>query len=76
MEVKNLIRWMFGKFGLRLIRIKNIKYLFTCDALDDFFSSLQGLGFAPKHIIDVGAKPRPLDPHGPQVFSGRPLYAH
>jgi FkbM family methyltransferase len=54
-EVKNFIRWMFGKFGLRLIRTKNIKYLFTCDALDDFFSSLQGLGFAPKHIIDVGA---------------------
>jgi FkbM family methyltransferase len=53
--VKHLIRWAFSKVGLRVIRTKNLKYLFSDDALDDFFASLKGLGFTPKHIVDVGA---------------------
>jgi FkbM family methyltransferase len=55
LTLRNFIRWIMGKLGLRLIRTKNIKYLCSCDALEDFFSSLRTLGFAPKHIIDVGA---------------------
>jgi len=39
--VKDFIRWVFGKVGLRVIRTKNIKYLYDGDALEDFFSSLK-----------------------------------
>ena len=52
--VKDFIRSLMGMFGLRLIRTKNIKYLFT-DSLEDFFVAIKGLGFAPKHIVDIGA---------------------
>lgn len=53
--MKDFIRWAFDKIGLRVIRTKNVKYLYNCDALEDFFASLKRLGFAPKHIVDVGA---------------------
>lgn len=53
--MRDFMRWAFGKVGLRVIRTKNIKYLYNGDALDDFFASLKKLGFAPKNIIDVGA---------------------
>ena len=45
-QVKQLIQSILGKFGFRLVRI---------EGLDPFFSLLQRLGFAPKHILDVGA---------------------
>ena len=53
--MRDFMRWTFGKMGLRVIRTKNIKYLYNGDALEDFFVSLKKLGFAPKHIVDVGA---------------------
>ncbi len=53
--MRDFMRWAFGKVGLRVIRTKNIKYLYNGDALEDFFASLKKLGFAPKHIVDVGA---------------------
>jgi FkbM family methyltransferase len=53
--VKDFIRSALSKVGVRVIRTKNLKYLFSDDALDDFFGSLKGLGFIPKHIVDVGA---------------------
>lgn len=54
-ELKKLIRSVLSKFGLTLVQTKNIPYLSNCDALDPFFSALKGFGFAPKHILDVGA---------------------
>jgi FkbM family methyltransferase len=42
-----------GKLGFRLVRINEGPR--PSEGLDPFFSLLQRLGFAPKHILDVGA---------------------
>ena len=46
--MKAIIQRLLGKLGLRLIRLDR-------DPLSIFFSVLKSQGFAPKHIIDVGA---------------------
>jgi FkbM family methyltransferase len=51
--VKQLIQSILGKLGYRLIRSENIfqpRY-----GLKYFFPLLKQLGFAPKHIVDIGA---------------------
>jgi FkbM family methyltransferase len=51
--MKNLIQSLFGKLGYRITkRASEWKSDF---GLDSFFPLLRSLGFAPKHIIDVGA---------------------
>jgi FkbM family methyltransferase len=52
-QVKQLIQSILGKFGFRLLRIDDGPR--PSEGLDPFFSLLKRLGFAPKHILDVGA---------------------
>jgi FkbM family methyltransferase len=52
-RVKHLIQSVLGKFGFRVVRINDGPR--PSEGLDPFFSLLQRLGFAPKHIADVGA---------------------
>jgi FkbM family methyltransferase len=51
--VKQLIQSILGKFGFRLVRIEDGPR--PSEGLGPFFSLLKRLGFAPKHILDVGA---------------------
>ena len=51
--IKKITQATLGKFGLRLIRT-NSPFQHT-DGSIPFFLALKGLGFAPRHIIDVGA---------------------
>jgi FkbM family methyltransferase len=51
--VKQLIQSILAKFGFRLVRVNDGPR--PSEGLDPFFSLLQRLGFAPKHILDVGA---------------------
>jgi FkbM family methyltransferase len=51
--MKKLIQSILGKFGFRLVRIQDGPR--PSEGLDPFFTLLQRLGFAPKHILDVGA---------------------
>jgi FkbM family methyltransferase len=51
--VKQLIQSILGKFGLRVVRIQDGPQ--PSEGLDPFFSLLERLGFAPKHILDIGA---------------------
>ncbi len=51
--MKRLVQSLLGKFGFRLVRVNDGPRL--SEGLNPFFASLQKLGFAPKHIIDVGA---------------------
>lgn len=48
--MRKLIQSVLGKLGYRLVRLETTKPL-----LENFFFTLKRLGFAPKHIIDVGA---------------------
>src|SRR5215831_7780241 len=48
--MKQLVHALLGTLGLRLIRLRN-----ASGSLDSFFFILKERGFAPKHIIDVGA---------------------
>jgi len=48
--MKQLVQALLGTLGLRLIRLRN-----ASGSLDSFFFILKERGFAPKHIIDVGA---------------------
>jgi len=51
--VKNLIQSLFRKLGYRLTRLDSV---WKPDyGLDSFFPLLKDLGFAPRHILDVGA---------------------
>jgi len=52
--LKKIIQTALGCLGLRLIRVDN-EHFHQTDSLILFFLALKGLGFAPKHIIDVGA---------------------
>jgi FkbM family methyltransferase len=51
--MKHFLQSILGKFGLRLVRVNDSPR--ASEGLDPFFSLLQRLGFAPKHILDVGA---------------------
>jgi len=51
--VKRLIHWFFRVFGYRVVRINDGPK--PSEGLDPFFALLQRLGFAPKHILDIGA---------------------
>ena len=51
--MKHLIHWFFRVFGYRIVRIEDGPR--ASEGLDPFFGLLQRLGFAPKHIMDVGA---------------------
>lgn len=51
--MKQLIQSILGQFGFRLIRLDHrVRPIY---GLDSFFPLLKQFGFAPKHIIDVGA---------------------
>ncbi len=52
MDAKKLVQAGFGAFGLRLSRNKSVRDL---SGWDLFFSALKARGFAPKHVVDVGA---------------------
>ena len=63
---KQLVQALFGTLGLRLMRLgafdeslkafgETLKANLVSSSLDTFFSTLKERGFAPKHIIDVGA---------------------
>ena len=52
MNVKQFVQAGFGAFGLRIIRNKSERHL---SGWDLFFSALKARGFAPKHVVDVGA---------------------
>ena len=51
--MRRILQSILGKFGYRLVRINDGPR--PSEGLDPFFSLLQRLGFAPKHILDVGA---------------------
>jgi len=51
--VKRLIHWFLRVFGYRVVRINDGPK--PSEGLDPFFALLQRLGFAPKHILDIGA---------------------
>ena len=51
--MKRILHSILGKFAFRLVRINDGPR--PSEGLDPFFSLLQRLGFAPKHILDVGA---------------------
>jgi FkbM family methyltransferase len=51
--VKKFLQSVLAKLGFRLVRINEGPR--PSEGLDPFFSLLQRLGFAPKHILDVGA---------------------
>jgi FkbM family methyltransferase len=51
--VKPLIQSILSKFGFRLIRVNDGPR--PSEGLNPFFALLKKLGFAPQHILDVGA---------------------
>ena len=56
--VKKLVQSTLKKFGLRLVRLDNLAQVSvppSAYGLDCFFAALNGFGFHPKHIVDVGA---------------------
>ena len=58
--VKHLVQSTLKKFGLRLVRSDSLAQATASPSAfnagtDCFFAALKGLGFHPKHIIDIGA---------------------
>src|SRR6266571_1163456 len=51
--MKRLLHSVLARFGYRIVRINDSPK--PSEGLDPFFTLLQRLGFAPKHILDVGA---------------------
>lgn len=49
--MKRVIQAALGKLGYRLSRVANVPK----DGLTCFFEAIQRAGFAPRHIVDVGA---------------------
>lgn len=49
--MKQILQAALGKFGYRLSRVAN----WPKDGLTCFFEAIQRAGFAPRHIVDVGA---------------------
>jgi FkbM family methyltransferase len=57
-RMKQLFQAFLGTLGYRLVRLQNIRNTAntnTAYGLDSFFSLLKERGFAPKHVVDVGA---------------------
>jgi FkbM family methyltransferase len=52
-QVKKLVHSLLGKLGYRIVRIEEGPR--PSEGLDPFFALLARMGFAPKHILDVGA---------------------
>jgi FkbM family methyltransferase len=52
--MKRLIRWILQRLGWRLIRLEETSPP-SVFGLNSFFQLLKNLGFAPRHVIDVGA---------------------
>ena len=52
-RARRLLQSAFEQFGYRLIRIQTAEPVF---GIYYFFPPLKRLGFAPKHVLDVGAK--------------------
>ena len=50
--LKRLLQAGLGRFGYRLVRLDGAP---LPNALPHFFSMIKKLGFAPRHVIDVGA---------------------
>jgi FkbM family methyltransferase len=51
--VKKLVHLTLRKLGYRIVRIEDRPR--PSDGLDPFFALLKRFGFAPKHILDIGA---------------------
>ncbi len=51
--MKRLVQGALGKLGYQLARVDRESY--HSKALTPFFSAIQRAGFAPRHIVDVGA---------------------
>src|ERR1700738_1095077 len=51
-SIKLFVQSCFGKLGYKVTRVSGPG---STDGLSPFYSMLQGRGFNPKHIIDVGA---------------------
>jgi FkbM family methyltransferase len=51
--VKKLLHSILGKLGYRIVRIEDGPR--ASHGLDPFFALLARMGFAPKHVLDVGA---------------------
>jgi FkbM family methyltransferase len=51
--MKNFVQAVFGRLGYRITKLDAVWKPHY--GLDNFFPLLKGYGFAPKHIIDVGA---------------------
>jgi FkbM family methyltransferase len=52
-QVKKLVHSLLAKMGYRIVRIEDGPR--PSEGLDPFFALLARMGFAPKHILDVGA---------------------
>jgi len=51
--VKKLVHFGLRKLGYRIVRIEDVPR--PSEGLDPFFRLLKRFGFAPKHILDIGA---------------------
>ncbi len=51
--MKSLIHFVLAKLGYRIVKIQDGPR--ASDGLNPFFALLKRLGFAPKHILDIGA---------------------
>jgi FkbM family methyltransferase len=51
--MKRLIHFVLAKLGYRIVKIQDGPR--ASDGLNPFFALLRQLGFAPKHILDIGA---------------------
>jgi len=51
--MKRLIHFVLAKFGFRIVRIEDDST--ASQGLRPFFALLKRFGFAPKHILDIGA---------------------
>jgi len=71
--MKQFIQFIAKKLGYRIARIDPAHR--SSDGLHPLFSLLKGRGFAPKHIIDIGANRGNWNRAAIQLFSGRPLHS-
>jgi FkbM family methyltransferase len=55
MKMKQLVQAAVEKFGYRIVPIDNTPRSKHAEGLDPLLSTLKYVGFAPRHIVDVGA---------------------
>jgi FkbM family methyltransferase len=53
--LKRLVQSVFTKLGYQIVRIDIARKTGHAEGLDPFFALLKRSGFAPRHIVDVGA---------------------